>query len=72
MAFGQQLVCEKDGVADTLKAMPYAGSLVGFFIFSFLADNYGRKMAIGLAWFCASIGALVLGVSLNTNSKDKP
>jgi OCT family organic cation transporter-like MFS transporter 4/5 len=49
-------------VADILRGMPYSGSLVGFFIFSFIADNYGRRLGIGASWFCASIGALVLGV----------
>ena len=42
--------------------MPYVGSLVGFFLFSFVADNYGRKLALTLAWMSATIGCLGLGV----------
>jgi OCT family organic cation transporter-like MFS transporter 4/5 len=38
------------------------GSLVGFFLFSFVADNYGRKIGLGSAWVMATIGSLMLGV----------
>jgi MFS family permease len=43
--------------------MTYAGSLLGFFIFSFIADNYGRRPGLGLSWFAATVGALVLASS---------
>lgn len=53
--------------------MPYSGSLLGsvfrtfnflsgFFVFSFIADNYGRKFGLGTAWLSATIGTLLLGV----------
>ena len=38
------------------------GSLIGFFLFSFVADNYGRKIGLGAAWFMATLGSLLLGV----------
>ena len=43
--------------------MPYIGSLLGFFLFSWIADNYGRKIALGLSWLFASLGALLLALS---------
>jgi OCT family organic cation transporter-like MFS transporter 4/5 len=36
--------------------------LVGFFLFSYIADNYGRKLGLGLAWLMATVGGLILGV----------
>ena len=44
---------------------PYIASLIGFFIFSSIADNWGRKPAIGSSWFIASIGAIILSLSVN-------
>lgn len=31
-------------------------------IFSFIADNYGRKMALTLAWGMTTVGSLLLAV----------
>lgn len=41
------------------------GSLVGFFLFSFVADNYGRKIGLGTAWLMATLGSMLLGASFN-------
>jgi OCT family organic cation transporter-like MFS transporter 4/5 len=35
---------------------------VGFFVFSFIADNYGRKLALALGWGFTTIGSFILGV----------
>ena len=40
--------------------MTYIGSFLGFFIFTCLADNYGRKIGIVLAWVIGCIGALIV------------
>lgn len=31
-------------------------------IFSFVADNYGRKIALSLAWAMTTVGSLLLAV----------
>ena len=43
---------------------PYIASLLGFFIFSGIADNLGRKPAIGISWFIGSIGTIILAFSV--------
>ena len=35
---------------------------MGFFIFSFIADNYGRKIGLALGWASASLGGIILAV----------
>jgi MFS transporter, OCT family, solute carrier family 22 (organic cation transporter), member 4/5 len=62
MEFDPPLICEEKSTASLLQSLVYMGSLVGFFIFSFVADNYGRKLGLGLAWFMATIGSAMLGV----------
>lgn len=62
-AFNDPLICENESLGTTLKAMVSIGSLIGFFFFSFIADNYGRKLGLGSSWLCASIGAVVLASS---------
>ena len=57
------LLCENESLGTTLKAMVSIGSLIGFFFFSFIADNYGRKLGLGSSWLCASIGAVILASS---------
>ena len=44
---------------------PYVGSLIGFFLFSSLADNWGRKPSIGLSWLVASVGGIIMWLSPN-------
>ena len=43
--------------------MPYIGSLIGLFIFSYFADNKGRRSSLGISWLLVSIGALILAIS---------
>lgn len=45
----------------------YFGSLVGFFIISFMADNWGRKITMKISWaiFLVGMAALCLADSPN-------
>ena len=61
--FNDLLICENKSLGTTLIAMVSIGSLIGFFFFSFIADNYGRKLGLGSSWLCASIGAVILASS---------
>lgn len=56
------LVCD-DYKVSVIQSVPYIGSLIGFFFFSWLADNKGRKLALGASWLLASLGALLLALS---------
>jgi len=62
MAFENPLICEREELSNVLQSLVYVGSLVGFFIFSFVADNYGRKFSLGFSWFLAFLGCFCLGV----------
>jgi OCT family organic cation transporter-like MFS transporter 4/5 len=64
MAFNSPLICNREELGNLLQSIVYFGSLVGFFIFSFIADNYGRKLGLGISWFTAFLGAVFIGVIL--------
>jgi len=36
------------------------GALVGYVLFSFYSDNYGRRITLLLAWGLAVVGTLLL------------
>jgi MFS family permease len=40
--------------------MVFVGSLIGFFIIPFIADNLGRRIAMQIAWAICTVGVLVL------------
>jgi len=60
MYFNPPLVCSRNSITNTLEAMVFFGSLVGFFLLSFIADNYGRRLGLAISWMAASIGTLLL------------
>ena len=37
------LICEKSHINTITQSMIFIGSFFGFFAFSYIADNYGRK-----------------------------
>lgn len=41
----------------------FLGSLVGFFVIPFIADNFGARLALRLAWGIASIGVILVAFS---------
>jgi OCT family organic cation transporter-like MFS transporter 4/5 len=47
--------------------MVFIGSLSGFFVFPYLADNWGRKISIRLSWAVGTIGVLIVAVSDSPN-----
>ena len=63
MYYDPPLICENEAVQETMAAMPYAGSLIGLLLFSWVADNYGRKIAIYSAWISGAFGSLLVGLS---------
>lgn len=42
------------------QSLVYGGSLVGFFIIPYIADNWGRKIGIILSWGIYAVGLLTL------------
>lgn len=43
----------------------YFGAFLGYLGFSFFSDNFGRRSSILLAWGCATLGGIILAVSVN-------
>ena len=40
--------------------MVFIGSLIGFFIIPFIADNLGRKLAMQISWIICTVGVIIL------------
>ena len=47
------------------QSLVYGGSLIGFFIIPYIADNWGRKIAIMLSWGIYGGGILCLSLAYN-------
>ena len=57
--------CEDEVYINVAKCSVYVGSLIGFLVFSYLSDNYGRKFSLLI-----SLGVCVLGNILVSSSFD--
>jgi MFS family permease len=58
-------ICDREWVTSLIQSLTYWGSFVGFIIFPFIADNFGRKKAEGVSWLIAVIGSIILSASFN-------
>ena len=38
----------------------YIGGTLGFLVITFLADNYGRKLALHISWGICTLGSLLV------------
>ena len=45
--------------------MVYVGSVIGFLLFPFIADNYGRKIAIQISWGLFVIACVCVAFAWN-------
>lgn len=61
------LICENDYYRPILTSLVYLGSLLGFFILPYLADNWGRKPALNLSWGIYGLGILCLCICDSPN-----
>lgn len=43
--------------------MIYLGSLLGFFVIPYIADNWGRKVAMRISWGICAVGILFIGIA---------
>ena len=43
--------------------MTYLGSLIGFFVLTYIADNWGRRPAIMIAWSIYALGVLCISLA---------
>jgi OCT family organic cation transporter-like MFS transporter 4/5 len=47
--------------------MLFIGSLIGFFIIPYAADNFGRKIAIQASWGICTLGVLLICLADSPN-----
>eukprot|EP00825_Cyclidium_porcatum_P047608 TRINITY_DN7776_c0_g1_i2.p1 TRINITY_DN7776_c0_g1~~TRINITY_DN7776_c0_g1_i2.p1 ORF type:complete len:401 (-),score=41.66 TRINITY_DN7776_c0_g1_i2:316-1518(-) len=45
------------------QSITYFGSLCGFFLFSYIADNFGRKFGLVSSWISATVGVILMATS---------
>lgn len=57
--------CDDAIYVDIASSSVYVGALVGYILFSFYSDNFGRRITLMLAWGIATIGNLVILFSQN-------
>jgi OCT family organic cation transporter-like MFS transporter 4/5 len=47
--------------------MVFVGSLAGFFVIPYIADNWGRKISIRVSWGIGTLGVLVVALADSAN-----
>jgi OCT family organic cation transporter-like MFS transporter 4/5 len=47
--------------------MMFIGAIFGFFVIPFIADNFGRRLAMRIAWGLGTIAVLITSVSDSIN-----
>lgn len=48
-----------------IKSCPYFGSLLGFIIFSYFSDNFGRRTTMIITLSVASLGCFLISTGFN-------
>lgn len=56
-------VCKFTYIVTVLESLVYIGSLIGFFLFPYIADNWGRKKAMHISWACCTLGVILLATA---------
>ena len=59
--FKPYLLC--DSTSTVLQSMVFIGSLIGFFIIPFIADNLGRRIAMIISWITCTLGVFLLTIA---------
>ncbi len=44
--------------------MIFVGSLIGFFVIPYFADNWGRRIAIRVSWMICTVGVAIAAFAL--------
>ncbi|KAL4457087.1 hypothetical protein ABPG74_014725 [Tetrahymena malaccensis] len=63
--FDPPLICDQSYLYDILCSLSQIGCLVGFLVFSWFADNKGRKTALFWSWMIGTVGVFLSGFSNN-------
>lgn len=52
---------------SVLQSMLFVGAIFGFFVIPYIADNYGRKLAMRVAWGIGTIAVMITCVADSPN-----
>lgn len=58
-------MCEDEYLLDIIKSGPYFGSLIGYFLSSFIAGNVGRKKLMTISLGISSVGSVLAVAGFN-------
>lgn len=50
---------------DLASSAVYFGAFIGYILFSFYSDNFGRKLSLALAWGVTFTGSILLFLTEN-------
>ena len=66
--FDAYLICDDNSnLVSVIQAMLFVGALFGFFVIPYMADNYGRKLAMRVSWGLGAISILIFFLSDSPN-----
>lgn len=58
-------MCEEEYQLDIIKGSPYFGSLLGYIIFSYISDNFGRRKTMMFSLALGTLGTIVIALGYN-------
>ena len=58
-------ICDEHYKATLFKMVEYVGIFMGYIVFLYFTDNYGRKMSIIMTWTVTTIGVGILCASVS-------
>lgn len=47
--------------------MLFIGAIFGFFVIPYMADNYGRKLAMRIAWGTGTVAVMIICIADSSN-----
>lgn len=63
----EYFICENEYLRPILQSLLYFGSLLGFFVIPYIADNWGRRIAMRISWGIFAIGIIFLSLADSPN-----
>ena len=58
-------MCDDEFQLDLIRSSPYFGSFLGYIIFSYISDNFGRKKTMTLSLGLAMLGSIIVAIGYN-------
>lgn len=58
-------MCEDEFYLDLLRSCPYFGSFLGYILFSYISDNFGRRTTMSMSLGVATLGTILISTGFN-------